>query len=179
MRGNDVGAKRDLCDWLEAAIADRDTVHLPTLTDEAVAAFQGNEEFLARWLRETFRPVVYELAQRVVSQSRGQRIYLSGTDSVSDRKAVRGAIKAAAKWQRWLEHTGSGHVRLMVMNRPQLLEAAAERERRGATEYLLAHLFRALALRLPNDTAPLEEVLTPEDIEELAQAMDPPALAAD
>lgn len=141
--------RRQLRDWVKEQIAGKTEVHSPTVADAAVLHFSDDREFIVAFLNEMLRPMIYQTVVQVMKATRGAGdVIVLGDDVVTRDVATERARTMRNKWTGWLERSGTRHVRLMEMRRDDLLLAADEREKRGATEYELAALWRALAERL-------------------------------
>lgn len=145
----ELSTKAELTRWVRDEISGKAVVQLPELTNRAVAHFSNDPEFVARLMDEMFRPMVYDIAKRVMQTTRPAGGIIQMGDTLTTREAAReAASKMQNRWTRWLEHVDSRHVRLTDMTKADLLTAAKERRRRGDSEYELAALWEALAERL-------------------------------
>lgn len=147
-------AKNLVARWVREQVKDQEGVHLPELTDRAVAYFMEDRDFVARFLAEHFRDVVYFVAQQVVAETRkggtDTALVLRGDDLLTGKRLRRELLKRP-RWRDWLEFTGERHVLVAAMTRRELLAAADIRQGRGIHELRMADCWRRLADGLVGD----------------------------
>lgn len=148
--------------WVESRIDGVDSFEVPALVSEAATEFFGDPA----WTKAMFGRLLAVEIGGILQQLR-PRGTMAGDTATTKKGMKERADALARKWGGWFEHTSAGHVRLMAMTRPQLLEAAAEREARGAIEIRTAKLWRALAAQLRSDEQTVREHFRPEMIEAL------------
>lgn len=148
--------------WIKDQVKDEAVVQLPDLTDRAVGHFSKQRKFVAEFLSEQLRPIIYQETRRVIAQTR--EVVLHGDDLIDRGELEKRGQRLISKWGNWTEHVGDRHLRLADMTRADLLVAAAEREARGAAEYAIGQHWRALASRL-GDTERVGERFTDDEIE--------------
>lgn len=156
-----------LAQWVRAQIAGKDEVDIPQLAKATLNHFRPNATFIDALVDEVFPDMVYEMVRSVLAST---RLIEAGDVMIAPAKLK---ARAASRWDRWLEHTGEHHVRLMEMNRPQLLAAANERKDRGMHEMRLSKLFRKLAGSVGVGQV-VKDVFSPEEIEALHAAINKP-----
>lgn len=160
-------ARSRLADWLRAQIAGKAEVSLRRLTDQAVQEIASDPEWLTAILAESVRPLVYDIARRVVADTRGAAVVLG--DEVVTRAILQArAGVLALKWSGWLEHVGDRHVALMDMTAVDLRAAAGERRKRATSELQIASMFDSLAIRLNGDQR-VRDLFTAEDLDSIAK----------
>jgi NAD-dependent oxidoreductase involved in siderophore biosynthesis len=141
-------------------------VSIPAIRDAVVEEMLTDTVNLQRWLEESLGPVVYSTVQsRVANTRRGIVEFGDYVMPVADVKAI--AKKNAPKWMGWLEHSGNRHIRLMDMQRTDLVQASNERRARGMVELRYAALWDEMAARLGPGQR-VRDIFSPEQIEELA-----------
>ena len=168
-------ARVQLRQWIREATENQNEVRLTDVVNEAMSHFQADSDFVGRFLEETMKPMVYEVAQEYLAANRNQYIQ-QVTRSIQEGKQPRSGV-----FVNWMEHAGTRHISLMEMTRRDLFMAAEERQERGDHELAVAGLWRHIAGQL---TSPMMKVKTKfgaEEIQVLFDELQPveAAMAAD
>jgi hypothetical protein len=137
---------------MEAERKARGGFELPTVVDAAVAHFKPQAEVVEVFLRECFRPLVYDEAQRMVGSDRqrddADALIVTGDKVVSRQALAAKATAFAKRWEHFTEHAGERHVVVFEMTKADLLTAADARERQAQPHLVYARLWRNLAADL-------------------------------
>lgn len=147
------------------------SVELPHVADRMVLNFRNDTDWLDRFLREMFRPICHDIAQRQASRTRKHIVF---GDSLIDREEVKEKTRTNAKWQGFLErleYVGDRHISIGRMNRDDLMVAASLRRQRGTREFEVAALLETLASKLKSPEARVEEVWTNDEVKILIDRM--------
>ncbi len=137
-------ARAELASFVRETIEGEDRVEMGDLVETAIGKFQQDPAWVNAFLREQLYSIVYGIAQNVVARTRSGAVIV-GSAIVSQSGARAIATAPRPRWQSWLEHDGSGYVRLPEMTREQLLAAADQREGRAQREASIAAFWRVLA----------------------------------
>lgn len=157
-------ARSELRDWLREKMEGVDEVKVPELSTAAYDHFTKRRDWVARFVAEQMPAMVYDLSREFVAQSRGQMRTMG--DKVVSADKFKQAARNQPVFRKWMERVGDRHVRLMEMNREDLLAAAKERTDRAGTEIRIARLWRKLADGLEGGQT-VRERYTPQEIERL------------
>ncbi len=148
--------------WITEEVEDLHEFELSTVADSATDYFLTDSEFVGTVLRDLLRAMAYEVTAGVAQRTRG---FIVLGNHVASREGLKEQAKhLSGKWDRWLEHVGTRHLRLMDMTREDLLTAAAERRLRAKTENTIATLWETLAEKLEGGQV-LRERFTPAEID--------------
>lgn len=127
--------------WASRIVREESEIEMPEIADRLT------DRVLQEWPRDTLRDfirlAVYEQVRLAVARTRG--VILAG-DTILRKPEEE--YKPANDWQRWLEHVGQRHVRLVDMTRDDLTIAAQERRERSRTEAVIADAWDMLASKL-------------------------------
>lgn len=147
-------------------LTDNGEVHIPTLTEHVMTEIKADDEFLDSFLRQSLRPMVYEIASQAVARTRGLILF---QDRMITREAFTTIVfEQRKKFPLWLEWTPMGQKRLLDMRRPEVLQAAERREQRAAAEMARAGWLRKIAEALPDDEHTVGETLSDEELVRLS-----------
>ena len=159
-----INVRSRIREFVDAEIEGRDQFTLSELADRAVSNLMRDEGFMQAFGEQTLRHVMYEEVQRAVARKRN---LLSFEDQVlTPDEFKRKKEQFGSRFLSWYEHSGDKHINVLKMTRPQLLESADERDKRGSKEINLARLWRRLANGLEGDQI-VEERFTSEEIESM------------
>ena len=153
--------------WVRDRMTGLAAVSLPEIADAAREHFLADPTFLAGPIGDLIRVTAYDEAGSFCADTRAGMV-LFGEEAVA-REAAREHVRTRLPrnpFVTWMEHAADRVLRLMDMTSAELDVAAAERERRGKTELLLAKTWRAIAARLDGDE-PVRDRFTPQEIAEL------------
>lgn len=148
--------RQELRDWIRQEVSGQDIVSLSDLTNRAVNHFKDDEDFLRRLLDQEFRPVIYDMVQFFVGQTRSFKVSL-GDETVTEREFEQRVEDKAAtfrkmsRWDKWLEHVDDQHINIKAMNRSDCLVATQERTERGNRELARAAFFKKLSEELSDE----------------------------
>ena len=139
--------------WLRGQIEGEDSVDQSALAERALEHFLSNTAFMQALTRELLPAMVYRQVQLIVgSGRRAPDAALAespeeddepahpntlGSAHARERSIKAGQPATRSKWDRWLEHVGSKHVRLTVMTKADLRKARAQRGQRGRHELVI------------------------------------------
>jgi hypothetical protein len=126
-----------------------DSVEIPLLADRLLDMVDADPDWRQALLRPSIETFTREAVQRHVASTRGLLVF--GSEVVTRREFERRVHQRAQRFERWREHVGDRHLKLMDMTRNDLLQAAAERITRGLDELRIAALEQRLADRLEHD----------------------------
>ncbi len=152
--------------WVRTEIEGVEAVVLPELADRGVELFSEKPAFVRGLMNEMLRPIVYEVAQTVLAETRGEPLVPLGDEVVTRSEFKRRSGTMAARFARWMEHANGRHVNFMEMEKRDLVDAAAERERRAETELKVARFERRLAGPM-KDGERVKDRYTPEQLAQL------------
>lgn len=158
--------------WLREEIAERDEVHRPALVDEAVAHFGNQDSFVRRFLRDSLKPVVYELASQEMARTRGEIVEL-GDDVVTRGEFKRRARRNFPRFSSWMEHSGGRDIKLTEMKRADLALTLKERGGRHRTESHILVFERHLFDHLRGEERVRDRYTLP-DLDDLWTKTEPP-----
>lgn len=162
--------KRKIATWAKKAVEEQPSFSLPAVAGHIVKLAEAEPDYATAVADEFVYPAVYDVLQRVVAK--GRRHTFVGEEVMTLEEARERATADAREWMtRWFEFTGSRHVRLEEMRRPDLLAAAAIRERRGRHELAIAAIWRKAAERLPDDERQLGTAMTNAELDDLADRL--------
>jgi aromatic ring-cleaving dioxygenase len=162
--------------WVRAQIADREEVSIPDLRNQAIEHFEKDRAFMRSLLTAFMRTSLYDIVQHVVGSTRGLTL-LGDTVVTEDGIDQRVSAARASRWDRWLEHVGDKHLRLMDMTREDVLQAITEREQRIESERSVVRILSAIYARLEGGQR-VRERFTAAEIEQLRRSLDGGAAAA-
>ncbi|HYW88190.1 MAG TPA: hypothetical protein VFB50_10495 [Chloroflexota bacterium] len=126
-----------------------ESVEIPILADRLLEMVDADPAWRQGLLRPSIETFAREAVQRHVASTRGLLVF--GTEVVTRREFERRVHQRAQRFERWREHVGDRHLKLMDMTRAELQRAAAERITRGLEELRIAALELRLADRLEDD----------------------------
>lgn len=149
--------------WIKEQIEGQTEVDGPALADAALARFRDDAEFMQWAIFAAIRPTLYEITTATMAATRTKlRVIEIGENKTKIQKEQ---AEKRSRWREWLENVGPNRsVSLWTMTRVDLYAAANQREQRATTEMAIAHFFRILAGRLPDDTAQVGQRLTEEQV---------------
>lgn len=152
-------------------LTDVDSASLPDVAREATDRLMEDTAFLQNEIRDLVQALAYEEARALAQSTRSNLIVMG--DEVMTRQRANAALaaKRASRWERWLEHVGDHHVKLLYMTREELIAAAKERRGRADTEMRVANLWDALADKLEGGQR-VGERFTTEEIETMRQSLE-------
>ena len=165
----ELSARAQVRQWVREQMEDASEVDLPALAGRAVAHFRGDAAFIQTFLDESLPTLVYDIASSIGSKTR----LLSFGDHLATRATVADAATRHTVFERWLEHAGARHIRLLSMTKADLLVAAEERRKRGEHDMWLSRLWVRIAKDM-SDEDTVGERFTTEEIEKLAQELHTP-----
>ena len=148
---NDIQRRKQLRDWIAKELEETGEagVDLPALSRRAVEHFMANKSFVHGLMQEALPSQVYNIAKSVLQHTRpSDQFIVLGDEIVTGGEFHKRSEVLGSRFRKWMEHAGDRHYRFMEMNAAQLLAAAAERERRGTREFVIAALERRLAKEL-------------------------------
>lgn len=158
--------------WIKERTTDKKSVNAPALARKMIKHFEKDEEFVVAFFREHGYATAYRLVIETIQRTRGRASVVQLGDEVVDRDEFEKRSKAfLSRWDRWLEHVGDKHVRLMDMKRSDLLAAAQIRRERADNELEIAQLWESLAERLEGSQT-VREAFTPEEIDRVKASLD-------
>lgn len=157
------GVEREMIDWIRQQVRERAVVKIPELRQELLDNFLNREGFLQRYFKECLDRTLYDLVQRSIAYTR-ERMVVEGEVLTKAEFEERGRL-VRSKWEVWMEHSGTRHIRLLEMRRSDLALAIQERKERGDHEHRLMALFSELDKGLPDETTTVGQVFVPEQIE--------------
>ncbi len=165
---SDLSPRRQYRAWIREELEGREAVSLPELTETILVRLKSDAALLDAWLSESLAPLVAQDIRQICSATRSHVVF--GDEALAPTALKAKVAASKPRWQAWLEHAGDRHVRLMDMQKEDLLAAADEREQRGMSNIELAALWRELAARLPADRK-VGDLFTEEQIEALAASL--------
>lgn len=167
-----------LREWLHKRVDGAAAVDLPDVTNLAVEHFQGDEEFVRSLMVDNLRPLIYEMARRMLGRTRQEGVVLVGDELMGRSEFEQEARRRfVPKFARWMEHAGDRHVNFMQMDREDLDKAATERERRAQTELALARFMRKRRSEMKPEQK-VADVWSAEQLEQLWEDENSPEEAA-
>lgn len=170
-KAGEESARTQVREWIRELTEGKNEVRLVEITSDALNHFTADGEFVQRFLAETLRPMVHELAQECLAAGRAQYID-QVTRSIQEGKAPRSGVFAS-----WFEHAGDKHINIMEMTRRDLFLAANERQDRGEHEIALAGLWREMASKLTSPAMKVKTKFKEDDIREMISGLRPVELA--
>ena len=172
-------ATMELYRWAEkevSGVGAADRLKISDLTERAKERFTVKQDWVDRFVDEALTDMVRSVCRQVVASTRGGYKKYIFKDTVlgvqtyaeqTTKEAATLHMKLMSKWGQWMEFNGQQHVRLFEMTRQDLLQAAAERERRAERELEIAALWRAMAAQM-TDSVVVRDVFNPAQIEALS-----------
>lgn len=136
---NEVSRRRQLREWLKEELEYTDSVCLPEITDQAVEHFISDPSFMRGALRDVLRPMINDMAQRILHRTRHGGAILLGDEVVARSEFDQRAQVFASRFSSWMEHAGDRYVNFMLLTREQLRKSVQARMKRLKTE---AHIVR-------------------------------------
>lgn len=136
MTQDELKAREVLREWFRTRIASQERFSLPELVTEAIEHFGEDARFLRALFQESLRMIVYDIGSGVVKGTRDVLLFKDG-EAVNLARTTPGEAKqerSRSVFATWVEHAGENHVRLLDMNKQELLQAAQERFRRAQEE---------------------------------------------
>lgn len=158
-----VSRRKEVRRWLKERIGEADSVVLPDLVSEATNVFKHDEEFIVALVEEELRPLIYQMAQKLLADTRHDGVIEFGDELVTKGEFDK---RATVRFENWMEHAGDRHIRFMRMDRRDLILARRENADR-AEPFLrrVALIDRVLPCLSRNET--VEEVFSPEEVEDM------------
>lgn len=172
-------ARSRLRAFIREQIKGKSEVSLVDVAERAVKFVTQDRALLKAVLLELLKPMIYEEARLVVAVSRetpkagadpSNNLVQLGDEVVSRNVLRQRADKMSRKWMEFVEHAGDRHVRLLDMTADDLLQAEAERRRRGDAEHEYADLWAKLRSRLESGQT-VRNVWSAEEIEATYQSV--------
>lgn len=161
-------------------VLERGEMRVAEIVDEVLATIIQDPTLLRRYLRPGIagdvRGILAAYRRAAVTAGAGAdgAIIVTGNPTAPITEATtvttpgaftQRALRAAAHWERWLEHVNGRHIPLLEMTREDLLAAAATRRRRAQAELNVAELWDLLASRLEGGQR-LGDRFTTEEIQQ-------------
>lgn len=162
--------RRDFRRFVAPLIDGESVAELPAITDMAVRWMSEDPERMNRCLEELIRPIVYEMVQKIVSETRRPGIIVLG-DSVHTKEALQQKAQAMrSRWTTHMEHSGDRHVRLMEASKMDLFQAANERYALAAANRAYGDLWVKMASAM-EDGQKVRDRFTAADIDSMFRAI--------
>lgn len=157
--------------FIDRAIERPDRVEISKIVEGAMQRFGTDQDFMMNLAIMNVREIVNAAVRETVAETRGpsRRVIVRDTIVTPQEQVAQAAVlqqALALRWGRFLEWTGTEHVRLPKMTRLELLSAAAIRRERAERELIYAEFFESLAAQLPDDTTPVEAAIPYDRIEQ-------------
>ncbi len=153
--------KAQLEGWVSAQVRARNPVQLPDLVDEAVTVFCGDGKWVRRFVKETMRATIYDVALKVIQRGRPGETGagpIAHADTIADRKTMREILESTpAEWERasgklanWSEYDpiNREHFRFIDAKYEQVISAIGWRQKRIDSETKYIDLMGAVAARM-------------------------------
>lgn len=150
--------------WVESQLIGRDEIVIADLVKDAYDEF--TDEQLIQIGRESLHEAVITQTRKVIARTRSPFRPKPMKFAVLDEHTR----KQGLVWEKFMEWTGRGHVRLMAMTPDQLNAAASIRSARGEREIGYAILWSDLASALQPEQH-VGDVFSAEDIAKKAMGI--------